>query len=43
MEKDEVQIILVLVRVGEELIPLTVHKEALASKQGTYSGIFTEF
>lgn len=43
MEKDEVQIILILVHVDEELIRLSVHKMPLASKQGKYSSIFIEF
>lgn len=43
MEKDEVQIILILVYVDEELIPVLVHKEPLACKQGKYSSVFIEF
>lgn len=43
MEKDEVQIILILAYVDEELIPVLVHKEPLACKQGKYSSVFIEF
>lgn len=43
MEKDEVQIFLILVHADEELIPLSVHKVPLASRQSKYSSIFTEF
>lgn len=42
MEKDEVQIILIMVPVDEDLIPLPVYEVPPASKQGKYSSFFIE-